>query len=481
LISSPLTAIVQPQNFQAKGNYNPLKGNKKRLKRGLIIGLILLVGIPLAAGILIRMEGEAPQLEVILTTNAIGASKTLPVSVSDPKSGIRKVWVAIYKDGRETVLFDKEFPALGFAQGGQSHSESFDILIEPRRLGLSDGKALLRVMARDYSWRSLGHGNKTYLEKEILIDTVPPQIDVMSYMHNVSLGGAGLVIYRLSESCTVSGVAVGEHFYPGYAGPFEDKTVYLAFMALAYDQTPDTEMYVKAEDSAGNVSRKGFQYYIKKRAFKKDVIRLTDGFFKSKLPEFDHEIPARVGAALVDRFLFVNRDLRAQNYQTVSNLVQKTEPTIYWDKAFLRLPHAARQAGFAEQRKYQYNGKVIDQQVHLGIDLASTAHSEVPAANRGKVVFAGNLGIYGQAVVIDHGYGLFSMYAHLSSMAVAPGQVVDRGETIGRTGRTGMAGGDHLHFSMLIHNTFVNPLEWWDAAWIQNNITSKIERVNAGQ
>ena len=150
---------------------------------------------------------------------------------------------------------------------------------------------------------------------------------------------------------------------------------------------------------------------------------------------------------------------------------------MHWKDRFLRLPKSAPRAGFADDRTYLYKGKVIDQQTHLGIDLASLKHSPVPAANHGVVVFADRLGIYGRTVLIDHGFGLFSMYAHLNQITANVGQKVSKGDILGKTGNTGLAGGDHLHFGMLVHDTFVNPIEWWDAAWIKNNITSKIEMV----
>ena len=124
-----------------------------------------------------------------------------------------------------------------------------------------------------------------------------------------------------------------------------------------------------------------------------------------------------------------------------------------------------------------YKGKVIDHQYHMGIDLASLALSPIPAANAGKVVFAEQLGIYGQTVILDHGFGLFTLYGHCSSLDVTVGQVVARGDTIAKTGTTGLAGGDHLHYGMLVGSTYVNPIEWWDAKWIENNITSKLKAL----
>jgi murein DD-endopeptidase MepM/ murein hydrolase activator NlpD len=182
----------------------------------------------------------------------------------------------------------------------------------------------------------------------------------------------------------------------------------------------------------------------------------------------------------VDKFIKINRDLRQANYQQITALVEKTTTAKHWEGAFLRMPGSANQAGFADQRVYNYQDKIIDRQVHLGMDLASVTHAQVPAANSGIVIFSGPIGIYGKTILIDHGFGLFSMYAHLNRSDVSKGQQVSKGETLGRTGSTGLAGGDHLHFSMLVHNTFVNPVEWWDAAWIKNNILSKIEAVPSG-
>ena len=129
---------------------------------------------------------------------------------------------------------------------------------------------------------------------------------------------------------------------------------------------------------------------------------------------------------------------------------------------------------FADRRTYMYQGKPVDHQDHLGFDLASVQHAPVPAANRGVVVLAHFHGIFGNAVVLDHGHGLMSLYAHLSVISVQEGQTVDRGAILGQSGATGLAGGDHLHYTTLLQGLPVNPVEWWDPHWIHDRLKEKL-------
>jgi murein DD-endopeptidase MepM/ murein hydrolase activator NlpD len=84
------------------------------------------------------------------------------------------------------------------------------------------------------------------------------------------------------------------------------------------------------------------------------------------------------------------------------------------------------------------------------------------------------LGIYGNCVVIDHGLGVQSLYGHLSSFDVKVGDTVTKGQPIGRSGMTGLAGGDHLHFTMLVGGRMVTPVEWWDPHWIADRVERKL-------
>ncbi len=423
-----------------------------------------------------KTESQKPDLEFALsgdTSKAIGAESQLAGIVSDAKSGLRSLSVLLIKDGTETVVFEKKF-----SKTKKVYTYNFNVSIKPKALQIKDGKALLKAMAIDYSWRNSGNGNLTQIEKEIVIDTKPPRIEILSGAHNIIQGGAGLVIYKLSEPCKISGIKAGNNFFPGYLSEPKDKNIFFAFIGLNYNQPTNTSITAKAVDYAGNEAKTGFYKYLKKALFKRDVINITDGFLEQKMPEFASVVNLRTKeASLIEQFLEVNRDIRKANFKQIQDICSKTEHKKLWEGTFLRFPQSASRAGFADGRTYKYKGKDIDNQVHLGIDLASTAYAKIPAANSGKVVFTEFLGIYGNTVIIDHGFGLFSLYAHLNRIDVEKGADVKKGDIIGLTGMTGMAGGDHLHFSMLVHNVFVNPREWFDPSWIKNNITSKIEHV----
>ena len=425
-----------------------------------------------------KLEGEKPVISGDIPAY-LNTSQEVVFHVSDAKTGIRSIRIAIEQNGKETVLKDDHYPLAG--EPGSTVVHTADISVKPdiKKLGISDGKAVFHVEARDNSWRQWFHGNKSVIDKEIKIDTKPPEITVLSKVHNLTQGGAGLVIYRLSKPCPANGVMVGDQFYPGQNGYFSDPNTYMAFIALNYRQGPGTEMYVKATDDAGNSVRAGFLNHIKGRVFKSDTINVSDGFLNQKMPEFKVDIPPGSQNPMLDKFLKVNREVRDENYRRIVSAVTSSDNKLYWEGTFVRLPDSAPRAGFADHRTYMYKGKEIDQEDHLGVDLASVQHAPIPAANSGRVVFTEMLGIYGNTVLIDHGFGLFSMYSHMNSFNVKPGQMVSKNDILGYTDTTGMAAGDHLHYSMLVHQTFVNPIEWWDPKWIKNNITDKIDEIKS--
>lgn len=456
------------------------------MKKVVISVLVLFVFVSFIWVLIHKFEGTVPLVDLKLPSLYLKKSYELSVNIQDDKTGLRKIVVSIMQTGKEKVLLEKEYESSGisslFFSDGQIKQDSFIIPVESWKYGMKDGEAIIRVMVSDYSWRGWNKGNIFYEEKKVIIDTKPPKLNVLTKRHNVKKGGTGLVVYRLYEEDIKSGVRVGENFFPGHSGMFEDKQIHAAFFALSHEQGPGTQISVVAEDAAGNVSKRGFYHYIGDRRFKTDVLNISDGFLESKLPYFEIGEPADMQARpnlppLVNKFLYINGKVRQQNVDKILSVPAATKPKLFWKDRFLRLRGAAKRAGYADRRIYKYKGQEIDRATHLGIDLASTSNASVLAANAGEIIFVEDVGIFGNTVIIDHGFGLCSLYSHLSQISVAVGDTVTRGQQIGQTGATGLAGGDHLHFSMIVHNVFVNPLEWWDSTWIENNITSKINAV----
>jgi murein DD-endopeptidase MepM/ murein hydrolase activator NlpD len=425
-----------------------------------------------------RLEGTLPVVVIDPAFAAVGQERIFALEVADPESGLRQVRLSLAQEGKPAViLVDKVYPAAGWFGGGARRQDRLELRLAPSEQGLGDGALSMTVEVRDNAWRNWWNGNRALIERRLVVDTRPPSIEVLSQAHNINQGGSGLVIYRVSEPCVRTGVRVGDTFYPGRPGLFEDSGALAAFIALDYDQGRDTPLAVVAEDEAGNTAQKGLAHHIRPKQWREDVLEISDGFLNAKMPELAALIPAPAPASPLDQYLKVNRDVRRADYERIQALTRKSDDRRHWHDTFIRLPGAANRALFADHRIYRYHGKEIDRQVHMGVDLASLANSPVPAANAGRVAFTGDLGIYGMTVLMDHGFGLFSMYSHLSRIDVAADQTVGRGATLGLTGMTGLAGGDHLHFSMLVRSTFVNPIEWWDDHWIRHNVTDKIEAV----
>ena len=440
--------------------------------------VLLLPLIVLGVFFLSRLEGHAPEVAHDLVEPFVGEPREIVLDISERGRGLQTIRVSVVQGGRETPLEEIRFEGSMLWAGSDILSHRLPLTIDAQRLSLEDGEALMRIEIRDYSWRNWWHGNLTVTEVPMVVDTRAPQIEVLSRLHYVNQGGSGAVIYRLSETCPAHGVEVGGHFYPGFPAGGKDPKLMTAFFAVAYDQDADTAVLASATDFAGNQTTMGFHCRIRSKSFRKDVIDISDAFIRNRMVPL---LAAEGGSEpdLEKVFLAVNRDMRMANYETLTGLGQQTVPEMMWEGPFLRLPKAANRAQFADHRVYRYKGAVVDRQVHLGADLASIQHSPVPAANNGRVVFADKVGIYGNAVVIDHGFGLFSLYAHLSSIGVETGDRVKKNDIIGKTGATGLAVGDHLHFGMMVNDTFVNPVEWWDSHWINDNILTKLKLVEA--
>jgi hypothetical protein len=434
--------------------------------RAVIIGVAVLGIGGAGAWLAWRMEGEPPTITFPAEPKGIGKTATLSFVAEDRKSGLRQLRAWVSQGGKKTQVFAEDFPARG------THRREVQVALDVKALGLAEGPAAIVVAALDHSLRNFS-GNVTSRELPVVVDTVPPRLDVLSSQYYVNRGGAGVVAYRLSEEPATTGVQVGDTFFPGYPEKSGGAGAYVAYFAVPHDAPAAPRISLLARDAAGNEARAAVSIHLLEKPFPADTIEISDRFLADKIPEFRAADP-KLPADPVQAFLVVNRDWRARDHARIRELCARSAPERLWEGPFLQMPNTKNMAGWAQRRTYVHNGARIDNQTHLGIDLASTAGAPVPAANAGVVAFAGDLGIYGQAVLIDHGQGVFSLYGHLSAIAVQAGARVARGERIGSSGRTGMAGGDHLHLGILVSGTFVGPAEWLDAHWIADNVANKL-------
>lgn len=438
------------------------------LKKSFLVALVIVVVAILGLFFFLKFEGEVPTVSLTPEPAFIGREATFTLACEDRRSGLKEIRIELIQKTQAILLFHETYAS------GTRRVEK-PVQLSPLSLGLHDGEAKLRAAIRDHSWRP--GGNKKVLEFPVTIDTRSPAIRVLSRLHYVNQGGAGLVVYQASEELARSGVKVGDLWFPGYQ---LTQGGFVCFFAVPFDVTTPPTITLVSEDLAGNRTHSRFYLRIKRKKFRNDTVRVTEDLLEKVIPYFTDKDSSLQGD-LCDAFLRVNRDIRKASGQKIRDICQQTTPRPLWSGHFLRMERAKRMAGFAEHRTYMYKGKEIDRQYHLGIDLASVAMSPVKAANRGKVVFAGELGIYGNTILLDHGCGLFSMYGHLSQIHVQTGKIVERGEPIGTTGATGLASGDHLHFSIIISGVFVNPSEWWDPHWIKDNVAIKLALLKSSE
>jgi len=446
---------------------------------GFLLVLFVLALVLLAAKVLDR---SAPSIQLRGQVKGIGQSTPVEIEVRDGKHQIKAVAMELTQGGRTFALplaggpeSGRETPGWKFWARSESHAAYSGRAGRKEIPDLQEGRATLRIVASNDSWGRFFRGGQSELRLDLPVRFAPPQVQVLSFPHYVNQGGSELVVFKVSPGTTESGVQVGDFFFPSWPVKESLADTRLCLFAYPYNVEPSTPARIVARDDAGNETISNFTYRVFPKQFRSDKIQLTDDFMSRVVPPIMSQTPElQDQGSLLKNFLLVNGQLRETDARELVAFSQKTAPRFFWRQPFIQLGNSKVEASFADNRTYIYNGEVVDHQTHLGFDLAVTEHTPVVAANDGVVVYAGFFGIYGNTVIIDHGCGLQSLYAHLSSIDVKPGESVQRGQVIARSGQTGLAGGDHLHFTMLLNGIPVNPVEWWDRHWIHDRIDAKL-------
>jgi len=405
-------------------------------------------------------RGKQPELKLAAPLTTIGSATPVSVLVNDA-SGLKRFSATVTQNGQTQTVFED-------LTRSKQASRIFKFPVGKQTASfLKEGPAHVSISAASNDFR----GASAALEQDVQVVLRPPTIVADGSQHYINQGGAELVVLDVGGNWTEAGVRVAEYTSMSFPMPGqpENSTHRFSLFAYPWNVPPTTIPLAFVRNSAGTDVTTTFWTKIFPKKFRSTDIPVSDQSMQKVVGELD---PEGTGS-LPDRFVKLNNDMRKANTETIYNLRTNTVNKMLWSGAFIPLK-GARESYFADRRSYFYKGKKIDEQVHLGYDLAQKANTIVHAANSGRVIYAERLGIYGNCIIIDHGYSLESLYGHLSRIDVKVGDTVAKEQSIGATGATGMAFGDHLHFSMLVDGYQIDPKEWWDEHWIHDRILSKI-------
>jgi murein DD-endopeptidase MepM/ murein hydrolase activator NlpD len=431
-----------------------------------VVGVLLvLVALVLAGWWALHVE-PAPAIIVETDREAIGPSTAAMARFTALRGSLETIRLELVQGDRREVLAERTPEGAGpFSLLRRATREELVLATEVgarHQEWLREGTATLRAVAKRHAGPLRSPAEST-TARDLPVQLRPPRLGILSNQHYVRQGGAGAVVIRVGDTATRSGVVAGELESLSYPLPGGTPGERFVLYAIPWQLGDGRGIRAFAEDAAGNRAEAPFVDIFKSSPPTHDVIAVDDAFLDRVVPAIASQTPGfSAQGSLLDQYLEINGRYRRESLAAIREMARDSVPEFLWSGPFMQMPNTQRRASFADSRTYTYQGRTIDEQTHLGLDLASTERAPVPAANAGRVMLAGWMAIYGNTVIIDHGYGLMSLYGHLSSIDAEEGQRVGRGEVIGRSGTSGLAGGDHLHLEIFVQGQSVNPVEWLD-------------------
>ena len=442
------------------------RSSSRRSSSGLsVVAMLVILALAGTGAYFLMRDLSGPVVTISPETSGrMGLTQNLELDMSD-KSGVQAVTVTVKRGEQSMTVLQQTFATLEKTQ-----KATFNL----KETRLPEGAFELEIKVSDGSYAGFGRGNTTTLNLPMILDSQPPRIAVRTGPPAIYRGGSALIVYNVSEEVSQTGVRVGKLFFPGYK---QDNGAYACLFPFPIGlKTGDYLPDIMARDLAGNETSSRLLVHALNRNYRSDTLNIPESFLNFKAGELAELCPEQ--STPLDQYLCSNNKVRESNDETLIKVAAdpaNVSPRFLWSGAFRRLPRSAVKANFGDFRTYvDGNRQKIDEQTHMGLDLASVAHAEVPAAQSGRVVWVDYLGIHGNMILIEHGLGLMTQYSHLSEYGVKVGDTVKAGQIIGRTGTSGLAGGDHLHFGVLVGGVPVQPLEWLDSSWVKNNITSRL-------
>jgi murein DD-endopeptidase MepM/ murein hydrolase activator NlpD len=436
-----------------------------------IVGWILGAAVLGGVGFMVfspNFERDKPK--VTMTPSEFWNFKDPIRVVVEDASGLKSFKATLSNDHNEWVVNDVTTP-------NTKNKQVFEVY-PPKGVRNAESKTVtLEIEATDNSLWMMGNG---YDEKIVLtIDQRRPMLSVIANSYKIQKGGSAIVIFKAQdehmESLKIQ-TNVGKTFI---AQPFYKKGYYASLLAWPV-QSESFAATVVARDKAGNEVKSQVPLRLKDHTYRISNIELSDKFLDGKIAELANVYDQTKGVDdRLEQFKIINETVRADNEKIIHAVTSKVSNVMVNDfkpVVFYPLVNGQKVADFGDHRIYSYKGqKEISNAYHMGLDLASVAAAPIVSSNGGKVVYSEENGIYGNLPIVDHGLGLYTLYGHCSHVEVQKEATVVNGQEIAKTGMSGYAMGDHLHFGVLVQGIEVRPEEWMDSKWITDNITSVID------
>lgn len=430
--------------------------------------LILFIILGLTWFVLTSKDFEKNSPDIVINDKIYWNLKTpLNIKFKDD-SGVKFVRITM-SDGKNDINI--------FNQTLANPIEEFDINITiPKTSFFSiKDRYTMSLEAVDSSKWNLFSGNKTKKDIEVILDTTKPDVYVLSNSYSISKGGTAIVVFKATDN-DLKDVYVKTNYGKKFkATPFYKDGYYATLVVWPVDSDKFSADVV-AIDNAGNEGKAHIRYFYENIKYKVSNISLKDSFIDGKISDLtDRYAKDPASLTRLEKMKFVNETLRNENDKKISDItsfISSDRIDKFNIKPFYPLKNGKKVADFADHRYYTYNSQQVSESWHMGLDLASVAAAPIVTSNDGVVAYVGDNGIYGLNVIINHGFGFYSLYAHCSSVSVKNGDILKAGDHIANTGVSGLALGDHLHFGILVHGEEVRPQQWLDKKWIKDNITS---------
>lgn len=446
-----------------------MRNKRNRSSFGALFVMILLVGAGLYVYFSRTFERNTPK--ITLQTNGYwNLKKPLSLKIEDD-SGIRSYKVIVRTKSGDTELLYNQLLV---------PKQSIELELEPPKgaYAIKDKNIEIIVQAQDASKWNFARGNEALKSFQLKIDKKRPEVLVINNSYKISRGGAALVIFKAGDENLKEIYIESNHSKHFKAEPFYKKGYYIALLAWPVEDTKFKATIV-VKDDAGNITKSYVPLYLKNKIYRLSKITLSDRFLNGKIAELAEQFEETQGVAEpLERFKLINEDVRAKNEALIHKLTSEVPQEMISDfkiKKMYPLKNGQVVAHFGDHRKYYYKGKFISEAYHLGLDMASHAMAPIKTQNGGDVVFSNYNGLYGNSPILSHGLGLYTLYGHCSSVDVSDGDSVAPNSIIAKTGKSGYAMGDHLHFGVLVQGIEVRPQEWMDKKWIKLNIDDIIK------